>query len=245
VVTSRIKSAGTVLFRARVDQKPFDDPRVRLALRLAQDRDQITRLALGDTGFIGEDDLVAPGVDPAWAEMDPPKRDVGRAKALLAEAGLDKGFRTEFRYPSSPDFIATAAQVYARNCQDIGVQLDLLPMQPDAYWDKWTEWSFAAPQWSHRPLATMTMGLCLRAGAAWNETHYNDPVFEAMLDEANGLIDIPARTKVYARMQTRLREHGPFGDPLFMYALAAQSPRVKGFVPTAFRYGAFADTWID
>jgi peptide/nickel transport system substrate-binding protein len=245
LVMSRIKSAGTVLFRTRVDQKPFDDPRVRLALRLVQDRDQITKLALGDTGFDGYDDLVAPGVDPAWADIGTPKRDVEKAKSLLAAAGLGQGFRTEFRYPTSPDFIATAAQVYAQQCRAIGVQLDLIPMPPDAYWAKWTDWTFAAPQWSHRPLATMTMGLCLRPGAAWNETRYADPTFEALLSEVNGLIDVGARRKVYAKMQARLREDGPFADPLFMYALAGQSPKVKGFVPTAFRYGTFTETWLD
>jgi peptide/nickel transport system substrate-binding protein len=244
LVMSRIKSAGTVLFRARVDQKPFDDPRVRKALRLVQDRDQIARIALGDTGFVGYDDLVAPGVDPAWADIGAPKRDVEQAKALLAQAGHPQGFRTEFRYPTSPDFIATAAQVYAQQCRAIGVQLDLIPMPPDAYWAKWTDWTFAAPQWSHRPLATMTMGLCLRPGAAWNETRYADPTFEALLSEVNGLIDVGARQKVYAKMQARLREDGPFGDPLFMYALAGQSPKVKGFVPTAFRYGTFTETWL-
>jgi len=244
LVMSRIKSAGTVLFRTRIDQKPFDDPRVRQALRLAQDRDQITQLALGDTGFVGNDDLVAPEVDPAWAPLDTPKRDVEQAKALLAQAGLGQGFRTEMRYPTSPDFIATAAQVYAQQCRDIGIQIDLVPMPPDAYWDKWTEWTFAAPQWSHRPLATMTMGLCLRPGAAWNETRYADPQFESLLDEVNGLIEVEARRKVYSKIQTRLREDGPFADPLFMYALAAQTPKVKGFVPTAFRYGSFSDTWL-
>jgi peptide/nickel transport system substrate-binding protein len=245
LVMSRIKSAGTVLFRARVDQKPFDDPRVRMALRLVQDRDQIAKLSLGDTGFIGNDDLVAPEVDPAWADIGTPKRDVEKAKSLLAEAGLGQGFKTEFRYPTSPDFIATAAQVYAQQCLAAGIQLDLIPMPPDAYWNKWTEWTFAAPQWSHRPLATMTMGLCLRPGAAWNETRYADPAFETLLDEVDGLIDVDARRKVYAKIQARLREDGPFADPLFMYALAAQSPKVKGFVPTAFRYGTFSDTWIE
>lgn len=245
LVLSRIKSASTVLFRARIDIKPFDDPRVRLALRLAQDRDQITALALGDTGFSGSDDLVAPGVDPAWAPMEVPKRDVARAKALLAEAGFGAGLRTELRYPTSPDFIATAAQVYAQQCGEAGIQLDLVPMPPDAYWAKWTDWSFAAPLWGHRPLATMTMGLCLRPGAPWNETHYSDPVFETLLDEVNGIIEVEARRKVYAKLQARLRENGPFADPFFIYALAAQTPKVKGFVPTAFHYGDFGDTWLD
>jgi hypothetical protein len=33
-------------------------------------------------------------------------------------------------------------------------------------------------------------------------------------------------------------------EPLFIYALAAQTKRVQNFKPTAFRYGVFTDTWM-
>ena len=170
----------------RADVKPFDDERVRLALKLVQNRQQILDLALGDTGFLGTDDFVAPGVDPASAPIHPPAQDIARAKQLLAEAGLPDGFQTEFQYPAAPEWIGTASQVYAQQAREIGVEIKLVPMPADAYYAKWTEWAFGATHWSHRPLATMLMGLALRPGAAWNETRWNDKTFEGLLDEAIG-----------------------------------------------------------
>ncbi len=131
IVLSRVRSAGTLLFRAHVDTKPFDDERVRLALKLCQDRKQIMDLALSDTAFEGTDDFVAPEVDPAWYPLAPPKQDLERARSLLAEAGHPNGFEAEMQYPSAPEFIATASQVYAQQAKQIGVNIKLVPMPAD------------------------------------------------------------------------------------------------------------------
>ena len=245
IVLSRVRSAGTLLFRAHVDTKPFDDERVRLALKLCQDRKQIMELALSDTAFEGTDDFVAPEVDPAWYPLDPPKQDLERARSLLAEAGYPNGFETEMQYPSAPEFIATASQVYAQQAKQIGVNIKLVPMPADSYWAKWTDWTFCAPYWSHRPLATMTLGLALRSGAAWNKSRYADKKFDALLDEATGTVSVDDRRNVYSKLQPYLREHGPFAEPLFNYALAGQTKRVQNFTPTAFRYGIFTNSWIE
>lgn len=245
IVVSKARSAGTLLFRTRVDVKPFDDAKVRLALKLCQNREQIVSLALGDTAFLGTDDMVAPEVDPAWASMETPAQNLERAKALLGEAGLADGFETEMRYPAAPEFIGACCQVFAQNAAQIGVKINLVPMPADAYWAKWTEWGFGASYWSHRPLATMVLGLSLRSGAPWNETHFSDQNFEKLLDRATATISVEDRRKVYAELQPYLREHGPFAEPLFIYALAAQTKKVKNFKATAFRYGVFDDTWME
>ena len=244
IVLSKVRSAGTLLFRMHADEKPFSDERVRLALKLVQNRQQITNLALADTAFLGTDDFVAPGVDPAWFPLDPPSQDIARAKQLLADAGFPNGFQTEMRYPSAPEFIGTASQVYAHQCKQIGADIKLIPMPADAYWAKWTDWTFCAPYWSHRPLATMILGLALRSGASWNESHWSDKNFDQLLDAANGTVSVDERKKVYSKLEPYLREHGPIAEPLFIYALAGQTKRVQNFRPTAFRYGIFTDTWM-
>ncbi len=245
IVVSKARSAGTLLFRMRVDQPPFDNPKVRMALKLCQNREQIVSLALGDTAFIGTDDMIAPGVDPGWAKMADPVEDIARAKALLAEAGLADGFETEMQYPTGPEFIGAASQVFVQNAAQIGVKITLVPMPADAYWAKWLDWGFGASFWSHRPLATMILGLALRSGAPWNETRYSDPEFEKLLDESTATVSAEERQKVYARLQPYLRENGPFAEPLYIFALAGQTKKVKNFKSTAFRYGVFDDTWVE
>src|SRR5258707_1178890 len=138
----------------------------------------------------------------------------------------------------------SAAYVAGLVSKQIGVDIKLVPMPPDAYWAKWTDWTFCAPFWGHRPLATMVLGLALRSGAAWNESHYNDKGFDALLDEASAAVSVEDRKKVYAKMEPYLREHGPMAEPFFIFALGGHSKQVQNFKPTAFNYGIFTDTWL-
>jgi len=73
----------------RTDVAPFNDPRVRMALRLAADREELVQLVLGGFGVVSCDNPVSPN-DQYRAEMSCPQ-DIPRARALLAEAGFADG----------------------------------------------------------------------------------------------------------------------------------------------------------
>ena len=77
-----------VPFTMRVDVAPFDDVRVRQAMRLIVDRQQMIDQTLSGYGSLGND-LYAP-FDTAYAS-DLPQReqDIDQAKSLLAQAGAE------------------------------------------------------------------------------------------------------------------------------------------------------------
>jgi oligopeptide transport system substrate-binding protein len=81
-------------YRVNVQRPPLDDPRVRMALALAIDRDTLVRDVLR-LGQLPAEHVVPPGV----AGYEPPQSalhfDPVRARALLAEAGFPggRGFR--------------------------------------------------------------------------------------------------------------------------------------------------------
>jgi oligopeptide transport system substrate-binding protein len=81
-------------YRVNVTKPPLDDPRVRMALALAIDRDTLVRdvLRLGQIPARG---LVPPGVPGYEPPASPLGFDPERARALLAEAGFPggRGFR--------------------------------------------------------------------------------------------------------------------------------------------------------
>src|SRR3546814_19289679 len=77
----------------KVDHKPFDDPRVRRALRLAVDVEAVTRLALRGFGEPAEHHLVAP-VHPGYSPLPAMGYRPEEARALLAEAGQPIGSAT-------------------------------------------------------------------------------------------------------------------------------------------------------
>ncbi len=80
------ETGAWVPFTMRVDVAPFDDVRVRQAMRLIVDRQQMIDQTLSGYGSLGND-MYAP-LDVAYAS-DLPQReqDIDQAKSLLAEAG--------------------------------------------------------------------------------------------------------------------------------------------------------------
>jgi oligopeptide transport system substrate-binding protein len=81
-------------YRVNVAKPPLDDPRVRMALALAIDRDTLVRDVLR-LGQLPAHQLVPPGVPDYEPPASPLRFDPARARALLAEAGFPggRGFR--------------------------------------------------------------------------------------------------------------------------------------------------------
>src|SRR5438477_511602 len=74
--------------------KPFDDKRVRQAMRYAIDSNAVLQIAHRGLGQPGEHHHVS-SVHPEYAKLPLPQRDVARAKKLLAEAGYPNGIDVE------------------------------------------------------------------------------------------------------------------------------------------------------
>ena len=72
--------------------KPFDDKRVRQAMRYAIDSNIVLQVAHRGLGQAGEHHHVSP-VHPEYAKLPPLTRDVAKAKKLLADAGSSERHR--------------------------------------------------------------------------------------------------------------------------------------------------------
>ena len=97
----------------RIDQKPFDDVRVRQAFRLIVDRQQMIDQALAGYGWLGND-MYAP-FDPGYPKDLPQRQqDLEQAKSLLKQAGYDNNLTVQF---TTSDAVGAgqvaAAQVFA------------------------------------------------------------------------------------------------------------------------------------
>jgi peptide/nickel transport system substrate-binding protein len=77
----------------RMDKAPFDDVRVRQALRLAINREQIIQQALGGQAIVAYD--VPTAFDPSADEELVREQDIEQAKSLLSQAGRS-GLSAEF-----------------------------------------------------------------------------------------------------------------------------------------------------
>ena len=80
---------NTYFYLLNVTRKPFDDVRVRKALSMAMNRDELTQVLLG-AGELPTYSLVPPGL-PGYDPPQGPHEDIKEAQRLLAEAGYPNG----------------------------------------------------------------------------------------------------------------------------------------------------------
>ncbi|MDF2368186.1 ABC transporter substrate-binding protein [Sneathiella sp.] len=196
----------------------FKDWRVRKALRILADREQIIKRALGENGgIVSCDDPVAP-TDPYLAKIDCPQ-DIEGAKALLAEAGHKDGLDIEvFTAPLDPTW-APLLEVYQAQAAKAGVKVKITSVPSDGFWnDVWMKKSATTTYWGGRP-ADQILNEAFRSGAKWNETYWNVPEFDAQLDVARSELDPEKRKEDYRELQVELFEKGGAFIPFHLNTL--------------------------
>lgn len=221
-------TAQTAVARMRPDHKPFDDPRVRKAMRLAIDSKRVLEIAHRGKGLAGQHDHVCQ-IHPEYADIGAPVRDVAAARQLLAEAGHPDGIDVEIACKADPAWEIAAVQEMQQQWKEAGIRVAINNMPASSYWDVWDKVPFGFTEWTHRPLAVMVLALAYRTGASWNESGYSNPEFDALLTRAEGIADPIERSKVMADIEALMREDGPVVQPLWRSVLSVHQNYVKGF----------------
>ncbi len=210
--------------------KPFDDKRVRQAMRYAIDSNAVLQIAHRGLGQPGEHHHVSP-VHPEYAKLAPPRRDVARAKKLLAEAGYPNGIDVEIICRPQPAWELLAVQTMVEQWKEAGIRVKINVMPSTQYWEVWTKVPFGFTTWAHRPLGIMSLALAYRSGGPWNESKYSNPEFDRLLTQAEGTLDVAARREIMARLETILQEDGPIVQPVWRAIFTFHDKRVQGFKP--------------
>ena len=113
--------------------KPLDDIRVRQAINLSIDRDEINETVLLGQGLLGLP--VVPGIKKGWGlspeEMrklpgyrTPKQPEIDAAKALLKEAGYPDGLKIDLVYPKTYS-TAILAEFLPTQLKKVGITLEL------------------------------------------------------------------------------------------------------------------------
>ncbi|GAA3464516.1 ABC transporter substrate-binding protein [Saccharothrix longispora] len=195
-------------FVMRLDQAPFDDVRVREAIKLAADRD-----ALVDKVFLGYGkaggDLITPA-DPISPDLPARTRDVTRARALLAQAGHGGGLNLTLHTTTSYPGMDTAALLFAEQLREIGVTAEVETAPPDTYWTEvWGQQPFYVGFFGGIPFLDVAR-VSLLSDAPTNETGWKRPEWDAGFDAALATADPAERTKQLGQLQTALRDEGGY-----------------------------------
>jgi len=218
--------------------KPFDDKRVRQAMRLAVDASAILQLSHRGLGSAGEHHHVSP-IHPEYAKLPPFQRDVAKAKKLLADAGHPNGIDVEIACKPDPGWELVAVQGLVEQWKDAGIRVKINVMPSTQYWEVWTKVPFGFTSWTHRPLGTMVLGLAYRTGVPWNESKYSNKDFDNLITQAEGTLDVTQRREIMAKLEAMLQDDGPIVQPIWRSVFTFMDKRVQGFRihPTLYIFG--------
>ena len=219
--------------------KPFDDVRVRRAVNMAVNKQRLVQV-LNNRGTVTGQIL-----PPAMAGFDPKYQGYPyapeKAKALLKEAGLGKGFSTEL-YFQNVDPWPRMAQSIQQDLAQIGIKvalrgLDLAAFigtasKPDATPMTLTEWYADFPDPSN--FYTAILGCAGAVEGGYNWSFYCNKDIDARARQADSIAD-PSRSgeriDAWRRIMADIMDNDAAWVPLFnpnRYSL--RSERLKGDV---------------
>ena len=231
-------SADTAVVRMQKTTKPFDDPRVRKAFRLATDQAKTLEIAYRGIGTIAEHHHVCP-VHPDYKKLDLMAQNIEEAKKLLAEAGYPDGVDVELACKADPPWEQTAVEVMVEQWKAAGIRCKINLLPSAKFWEVWTEVPFGFTEWAHRPLGFMVLSLAYRTGVPWNESRYSNKEFDRILTKAEGTLDVDVRREYIGQLERIMQEDGPIVQPLWRGLFVFYDKRVKGFQmhPTRYIFG--------
>jgi len=215
-----------------VDTPPFDKVEVRQALKAVVDRQAMIDTVLLGFGEPGADNPVPLG-SPASYVKEAPKRDVEKAKRLLAQAGHPDGLKFDLYTAEGVPGMVRMAQVYAEQAKEAGIDINVIVTPADSYWDDtWLKQPILTSAWSMRPPGE-GLAVAYTQTAKWKETHWERPDYDALLLKANTTVDRDERIKLYQEAGRILAEEGGVIIPMFVHQVLALRKGCSGYEPRA------------
>jgi peptide/nickel transport system substrate-binding protein len=205
------------------------DARVRQALSLAIDRDAINQVVFNGE-FVAGNQWVSPA-NPWYQQKFPvPKRDVAKAKALMAQAGVTAPFSVDFMVPKGDENQAIAEMIQAM-AKDIGIDMkirvtefatSLKQAESGAYQAFLLDWSGRAD-----PDGNLYSFYICKGPLDYSE--FCNPEADKLLNEERTVGDFAARKAVFEKLTGLILEQSPI---IYLYhrkILMGVSTRVEGY----------------
>lgn len=195
------------------EKEPFDDPKVRQAINMAIDKEQIIEGIYDDAGIPAIGPL-SPDVFGYDENVEGLEYDPEQAKELLAEAGYEDGFSTTLWTNDDRERIDTATNVQAQ-LEDFGIDVDVEILEWGAYLDQTAngEHDMFVLGWS-TVTGDADYGLYPifhsdNIGEPGNRTFTDDPELDELLEEARQEPEPEKREELYSEIQELLTEIAP------------------------------------
>jgi peptide/nickel transport system substrate-binding protein len=192
----------------KVDRPPFDNPLVRQAFFHLINRDELVKSVLQGSGEVAND-LYGKGYRYYSDALPQRHQDLGRAKALLKQAGAEN-LAVELHTSDVAPGLREAALAIADQARQAGVTLTVKLGNKDTYWSDISKNGAIAGYRSGAMPLESHISQRLLTNSTTNHTKWQRPEFDALYQQAQSTRDDGERARIYAAMQEQLYHEGGF-----------------------------------
>lgn len=234
----------------------FKDKRVRQALNYALDKEGIINKVLdGNANPLSTPMLPTLCTYPKEGLNDY-KYDINKAKALLKEAGWQdkdndgvvensKGEKLKFKvtFASKPLYTNNIAPIIQKSLKDIGVSIELEPMDFKAVVDKvvgnhdyeaYIMTNMLNPDLDPKPYWHSTSASDEKGVYAWNISSFKNEKADKLMEDGLKTVNKEERVKIYSEYGKILNDELPWICLYSQKLVKAYNPKLNGFEPSTF-----------
>jgi peptide/nickel transport system substrate-binding protein len=241
------ESGNFIPFTMRVDVAPFNDVRVRQAMRLLVNRPGLVEVAQLGVGRVGNDVEGYGQPDYPYA-LPQRQQNIAQAMHLLKAAG-QAGLTVELNTSALQPGMLEASTAFAQQAKAAGVTIKINNIPPANFFGpNYLKYPFGVSGWAWLPIE-LFLAAALVPGAPYNETHWNNATFNQLYVKARGTFNAAMRKQYLVEAQEMLWNDGG-------YIIWGLSPNLDGYgntvhipeVAQKFEMGggnSFYEFWVD
>lgn len=223
-----------------MQQKPFDNPKVRQAINYAINKEALAKVAF--SGFADPMDSVAPkGVDYS-VKLGPWPYDPKKARELLKEAGYPNGFESTLWSAYNHTTAQKVIQFVQQQLAQVGIKVQVQALEAGQrvervesaqdpatapvrmYYVGWSS-STGEADWALRPLLASESF----PPRLFNTAYYKNEVVDNNIAKALTTTDRAEKTRLYTEAQQQIWKDAPWAFLVTERSLSVRARNLAGF----------------
>jgi peptide/nickel transport system substrate-binding protein len=218
---------------------------VRKAFRLICNREQITRVAVGNINLPVSNDHPIPPFSPYYMAQEPSKQNIEEAKKLLADAGYKDGMDIEMMSWTGRAGLVQGALAFQDMAKRANVRIRVNTVPADIFLSKyWLKHNFFNTNWNGRTSLYEMLALAYLSDAKWNESGWKSKEMDDLIETVRREQDPEKRKANFAAIQRKFLEELPVIIPYHRPSVVAMRKHIQGFVPHPSGWMDFRTTWL-
>src|SRR5262245_9068193 len=243
IALSQSPGSRWLALQMRVDRPPFDNPKLRQAMAHAIDRQRMVNIVMNGKATIAEG-FTPPGLWWFDETLRSYPYDPDKAKALIAEVGA--AAQVDLPLSVQPiQLYQQISQLTQEQLKAVGLKVAIQPVSVSDWYPQLINGAinFLPIRWTQRPDPDGLFTYLFHSKSGANTSRYVNPEVDRLLDEARGLGDQNARTKLYKEAQRHMTHDLPYIPLFFSLEFAAMRSNVRNFVWVADEIPRFREVW--